>query len=477
MCLHYMPLLAAVSFWLAASPALRAEEESADASSSVRTATPFAPSVEALRAASSADQGELNPTMIRDPAFDQFVDLAPLSSALTKRDASHLTDIALALAEGERVLLRAHKAISAKAVFEVAIDVAVERREMESISRIKKAAESLHAPDLVSRAEAAARLTSNSRSRESEIRLSVLDTSPDSFATAKGLLEEIHRATVLKDSHALAEIASRIDAFEGIGNEQRAGLRELADDARSAIPKEPGKAQRALQRLAEASRSVSGPPVRMDVLVEGVAISPIQHYGKLYIPVPRLGIEYAIRVHNLGNRRILAVVSVDGLSVMNGEVATGYSNGYVLDPGQRYSIRGWRRGNAEVAAFTFTDPGKSYAGQTGRPERIGLIRLIAFEEKEWRPAITSPPGVWGGGVGGSYSAVPDRSSQGAGTGYGRAVEDHVRTVPFVRSDEKTYIAYIYNTVQELRLAGVPIPESAAENGRANFTPPPPGSRN
>jgi len=79
------------------------------------------------------------------------------------------------------------------------------------------------------------------------------------------------------------------------------------------------------------------------------------------------GARYAIEVRNGIGGRVLAVTSVDGVNVLSGATAGWDQAGYVFEPGERYQITGWRKTNAEVAAFTFTDSPNSYAERTGRP--------------------------------------------------------------------------------------------------------------
>src|SRR5690349_11388462 len=47
------------------------------------------------------------PAELTDPAFDKYVDISLLGRAWSSKDSALLTDIALQLAEGERVLMRA----------------------------------------------------------------------------------------------------------------------------------------------------------------------------------------------------------------------------------------------------------------------------------------------------------------------------------------------------------------------------------
>src|SRR5438874_12815553 len=50
---------------------------------------------------------------VHDPAFDRYVDLDLATRAWQQADAALLADIGLQLAEGERVLMRPHKAVHA----------------------------------------------------------------------------------------------------------------------------------------------------------------------------------------------------------------------------------------------------------------------------------------------------------------------------------------------------------------------------
>jgi len=61
-------------------------------------------------------------------------------------------------------------------------------------------------------------------------------------------------------------------------------------------------------------------------------------------------------------------------------------SGYVLGAGEAYEITGWRKSDAEIAAFNFTSAGRSYAERTGRPANIGVIGVALFLE---RPAQIS----------------------------------------------------------------------------------------
>jgi hypothetical protein len=213
--------------------------------------------------------------------------------------------------------------------------------------------------------------------------------------------------------------------------------------------------------------------VGLEVLVDGKPLPTISHAGKTYLPVPRLGQEYEIRVFNRGPRRIAAIVSVDGLSVINGKPASQDSPGYLVDAHSDILIKGWRRSMATVATFSFVDRADSYASRVGRPENVGVIGLLAIEEQVYRPLPRE--------IDRAAPSAAKRLGEGAGsigTGYGRDVDSEAYYVPFVRSNNRRVVTFYYDTEDALRRAGVigdtwplPVPFPGDE-----FAPPPPGSK-
>ena len=101
----------------------------------------------------------------------------------------------------------------------------------------------------------------------------------------------------------------------------------------------------------------------------GTVLSPHFYRGEYWV-AGRPGARYAIEIRNRLGERLLAVTSVDGVNVVSGATAGWDQTGYVFSPGERYQITGWRKTDAEVAAFTFTDSPNSYAERTGRPTRV-----------------------------------------------------------------------------------------------------------
>lgn len=122
----------------------------------------------------------------------------------------------------------------------------------------------------------------------------------------------------------------------------------------------------------------------------GARLTPHYHHGEYWV-AGTPGRRYAIEVRNHLGERLLAVTSVDGVNVISGKTASWTQSGYVLNPGEHYEIDGWRKSDAEVAAFTFTASPNSYAARTGRPVNIGVIGVALFRERLPQPAYSPPP--------------------------------------------------------------------------------------
>jgi len=124
----------------------------------------------------------------------------------------------------------------------------------------------------------------------------------------------------------------------------------------------------------------------------GVVLDTHYYRGEYWV-AGRPGGRYAIEIHNRIGERLLAVTSVDGVNVVSGETAAWDQGGYVFGPGDRYQITGWRKSDAEVAAFTFTDLANSYAARTGRPANVGVIGVAVFREQQ--PPTVDQPAIGG----------------------------------------------------------------------------------
>jgi hypothetical protein len=231
----------------------------------------------------------------------------------------------------------------------------------------------------------------------------------------------------------------------------------------------------------------------------GAALPVYEHGGRQYI-VGMPGHEYALRIRNTTERRILAVTSVDGVNVVTGATASPSQPGYVIDPWGSVEIAGWRKSMSRTAAFYFTEHSNSYAARTGRPFDVGVIGVAVFHERSVRPRITfndkhessradapaerlaeqraeassnavPPPASAPASSSGFLSRQPHASprEQAAdaqpmaklGTGHGRSETSHARQVTFERAstDPAQIVAIQYDRHENLVAMGVvPAPQ-------------------
>ena len=260
--------------------------------------------------------------------------------------------------------------------------------------------------------------------------------------------------------------------------------------------------------------------MQINIRQKGVDLPSVQHEGQRWLLAPPKG-KYQIVLYNNSSNRRLAVVTVDGLSVLDGEEGTREGNGYVLEPWQTLEIKGWRRSDTVAAAFKFTPNGGSYSAQVGKGTRnTGVIACSVFDEKvavpdpvviqrfiQQQPIIIElpiyiqrypwpypmgpyAPGIYCGqtiGTSAVSNTVHDGSSvqcsvttsstmdsapvqtelasMDLGTAYGKEVAMRTQTTTFVRASKKPALETVirYGTSERLAALGVPVE-------RASVTP-------
>jgi len=135
--------------------------------------------------------------------------------------------------------------------------------------------------------------------------------------------------------------------------------------------------------------------MRYDLFELSVAVpskhgsSKIPEYGHngLTFVEGRRAQPYTLKLRNDSAQRVLAVVSIDGLNVVDGQPCTPQSRGYVIPAYSTVDIEGWRTSLKEVRQFKFETKEQSYAkGTTGEVQNCGVIAAKFFNEK-WNPNI------------------------------------------------------------------------------------------
>ena len=165
----------------------------------------------------------------------------------------------------------------------------------------------------------------------------------------------------------------------------------------------------------------------------GSSLPIYSHRGQSYVE-GFFGNTYAVRVFNHTGRRVEAVVTVDGRDVISGQIGNYRGNrGYVIAPYDSVLIEGFRSSWSNVAAFTFTAVGDSYAARMGDASNVGVIGVAVFQEKTYRPVPRPRPY--------RYDRKSEGAGQGLGTGHGRSSSKSAppaESAPAMRESKRSY---------------------------------------
>lgn len=136
-------------------------------------------------------------------------------------------------------------------------------------------------------------------------------------------------------------------------------------------------------------------PYDVQVIRDGGDTLPTYGHKDRFYVQGNAGERYVIRVTNPTANRVEAVVSVDGLDVIDGESGDLRKRGYVVPAYGEVRIEGFRTSHQDVATFRFSSVNESYAGQKGKARNVGVIAVAIFEEQHAAPTqiIVEPPVV------------------------------------------------------------------------------------
>ncbi|HVV17182.1 MAG TPA: hypothetical protein VHH90_08265 [Polyangia bacterium] len=216
------------------------------------------------------------------------------------------------------------------------------------------------------------------------------------------------------------------------------------------------------------------------VLVDGAPAQTFDHRGSTYV-LGQLGDRYTLRVANHSDRRVEAVVTIDGRDVVNGRTGDFKNRGYLIEAWGSVDIDGWRISQSEAAAFRFSSVPSSYAAQTGSAREVGVIGVAVFPERYVPPVVTPPPRPFAAPQAqrGSLDDLLEREAapaasagapaakaqpraearRGLGTEFGEAVRSDIREVEFVRANSARPGALLglhYNDREGLLAMGIAV---------------------
>jgi hypothetical protein len=122
-------------------------------------------------------------------------------------------------------------------------------------------------------------------------------------------------------------------------------------------------------------------PYDVQIIAENGDTEPTYAFKGRYYVEGNVGERYTIRVTNPTPRRVEAVVSVDGLDVVDGDPGDLRKRGYIVPAYGTVNIEGFRTSLDDVATFRFSSVDGSYAGQKGKARNVGVVAVAIFEEQ------------------------------------------------------------------------------------------------
>ena len=222
----------------------------------------------------------------------------------------------------------------------------------------------------------------------------------------------------------------------------------------------------------------------MEVFVHGKHIKEYIHQNKTYVE-GRKNSTFSIKLRNNSSEKALFVLTIDGLSVIDGKDASFDSRGYIINGYDSMIVNGWRVNDNEVAQFFFSSPDESYRKRMSKGNNLGVIGLAVFTEKEkyqptiikeyipYYPAYPRYPNYpytpvypyWGTT---SYTATganttnntdcsyyASQENQNLGTGWGKKESSKVVSTNFDRKEKpNTIFEIFYNTREQLEKIGI-----------------------
>ncbi|WP_338287540.1 hypothetical protein [Luteolibacter sp. LG18] len=94
----------------------------------------------------------------------------------------------------------------------------------------------------------------------------------------------------------------------------------------------------------------------------------------------KAGEEYSVVLYNRCNCRLLVVLSIDGVNVKDGRMASANQDGFVVEAGSYREVKGYHVMDYYSKAFQFTSVANSKARYTtGDTRNVGVIGIAVFK--------------------------------------------------------------------------------------------------
>jgi len=198
---------------LAAVAAVRGSDQDAPAPitlAPVVTSTPAPVGQPAPGSGSSVHPCHIPPDL-HDRPYDRFVDLLVLGEAWDYHDAAWLADVGFQLIDGERVLLRPHKALDSGKVLLLAIHIAADRKDRATLARVSKFLETHKDERLSAALREARRIAAEAPTEADRLGETLEDITPHTLGIHQAAIRKIRALRLAGDSKQLDDFDKHLD--------------------------------------------------------------------------------------------------------------------------------------------------------------------------------------------------------------------------------------------------------------------------
>ena len=190
------------------------------------------------------------PPELQDPAFRKYVDISLLAVAWGDLNPVLMTDVALQLQDGERILLRSHRAVTSKELLKTAARIAGENNDEATLARIKAAGEKTGDKELAGQVTLAAKLGGSARDMTPELDIPEGTMSENDYADLDGFTLAVRAARLAGDATVLEALNTEADKLTGVTDAQRVAIKKSITDS-LALAKHAGKTDPTVDTLEQ----------------------------------------------------------------------------------------------------------------------------------------------------------------------------------------------------------------------------------
>ncbi len=184
------------------------------------------------------------PLEVHDKPFERFAEVLLLAEAWDYHDAATLLDLGLQLAEGERVLLRPHKAFESGKILLLAAHIAGDRRDAATLDRLAKYAGTRKDEALNAALKEARRIAAEAPSEADRLGETLEDVTPLTLKLHQAAIRKIRALRLAGDAKQLGEFDKHLDRIPALHPGQQNHLDQEAAWARDHMAKDASLAPR-----------------------------------------------------------------------------------------------------------------------------------------------------------------------------------------------------------------------------------------